>query len=288
VCSCNKNIELGIDSIGRIYHKQKSDLENHNKLCKRYINHKEYFEKGWKSEGDNIIASLNFNVLYKANSKKDNINGTTSQNSNTEVYKELKEIKETSKEVDANKEVNTNPKNNINQTNDIKQKDNINKDKNVKQKDKYAKSISLDLFVKHINIEAFKLSPKDKFDSLKKVYSISKNIHIKGFKDISLFDMFFRVNEYKTIPKYSSKFVYMFLDDIKKLDDEYMEIKCRYSIDKTFSFRVKSELIENIYLYKSIDKIKSPIVVSGFIHKTSKGFEFHNISMIKTDKNGAY
>lgn len=74
-CGCNKQIELGIDTLGRIYHKKKDDVHKHNKYCNKHPNYRDNIEvDGWK-ESDNspfVVASIklknninNCNIINK-------------------------------------------------------------------------------------------------------------------------------------------------------------------------------------------------------------------------------
>lgn len=70
VCGCNKNIRLGIDSLGRIYHKKKDDLLKHNKFCMRNPDYNKYNSlMGWK-ENDNYIL-VNFKDKNNNNNSLD-------------------------------------------------------------------------------------------------------------------------------------------------------------------------------------------------------------------------
>ena len=228
VCSCNTSIELSIDSLGRVYHKNKSDIEKHDKFCKRNKHYKDNIYKGWETNNKDIIVTLNFNVL---------------------------------------------PNNTI--------------DKN-KQKKLKNKSINLKEFTKRLNIEASQKNIENKFDMLNQIYFISKNIHIKGFKDTSLQDFYFNAKDFKKINSNTPKFVYIYVSDINELDEEYIQIKCEYSKERYFSFVAQKELFHKEYLSKHIKNSKNPIVISGFIHKTQRGLEFYHLSLIRVNYNGIY
>lgn len=82
LCSCNSSVELSIDSLGRIYHKNKSDVLKHDKFCERHKHYLSNISKGVTQDKDILSVTLNFNVLpnnelkedYKKKIKKDSIN----------------------------------------------------------------------------------------------------------------------------------------------------------------------------------------------------------------------
>lgn len=73
-CGCNKDIELNIDSLNRIYHKKNSDIKKHNKLCPRNTFNKDaLFDNGWKESLDSLEVSsmleLSFTKKHSSNIK---------------------------------------------------------------------------------------------------------------------------------------------------------------------------------------------------------------------------
>ena len=228
ICSCNSSIELSIDSLGRIYHKNKSDIEKHDKFCKRNKYYKDNISRGWNDSGKDIVTTLNFNVLPN----------TT---------------------IDKNKQ---------------------NKLKN--------KSINLKELTKHLNIKASENNIENKFDMLNKIYFLSKNVYIKGFKDTSLQEFYFNAKDFKKINTNSPKFIYMYISEVKDFNDNYVQIKCDYTKEKYFSFFAPKEIFYKEYLSKKIKNSRNPIVISGFIHKTCNGLEFYHLSLIRVNYKGIY
>ena len=229
LCACNSSIEMSIDSIGRIYHKNQADLLKHDKFCERHKDYIKNISKGISETKDGLTVTLNFSIMPNNELKEEN----------------KKKIK-----------------------ND---------------------SIDIQDLSKHLNIRACRYKVDNKFDVLNRVFAISKDVCIKGFRDKTLQDFYFSIKEYKKITSKASKFVYMYLSEGTELDNkEYVQLKCEYSQDKYFSFVCRKDLFNKQYLAKYIDDIKNPIVVSGFISKTDKGLEFCNLSLIKVNKQGIY
>ena len=230
-CSCNQNIELSIDSLGRVYHKKQSDLTKHDKFCIRHKYYDKNFKKGWNEiSKDDILVNLNFNIYNKNNDT-------------------------------SNKPSKINSKHN---------------------------SIDLCEFTKHLNIKAYTQNLRCKYDILSRIYYLSHKIRINGLKNKKLSDFYFDIKSFKTINKFTPKFVYMYLDSIEEIDDNYIKINCNYSENKLFSFISNKELFYKDYLSRNINKIKSPVVISGFITKTDLGLEFYELSLIKVNNNGVY
>lgn len=72
VCGCNKNIELGIDKIGRVYHKKKEDIHSHNQYCYKHPNFKNNSTIiGWRENEDtpHIISSIKLNCCKNTDFK---------------------------------------------------------------------------------------------------------------------------------------------------------------------------------------------------------------------------
>lgn len=229
LCACNSSVEMSIDSIGRIYHKNQSDLLKHDRFCERHKDYSKNISKGITKNKDGISVTLNFNILP-----------------NNELKDEYK-----------------------------------NKIKN--------NSINIQELSKHLNIRACEYKVEDKFDILNRVFAISKNFNINGFKNKTLQDFYFSVKDYRKITANTPKFVYMYLSEINQSENPgYLQLKCEYSNGKSFSFVIKKELFEKQYLAKYIDKIKNPILISGFIHKSEAGLEFYQVSLLKVNKDGIY
>ena len=229
LCACNSSVEMSIDSIGRIYHKNQSDLLKHDRFCERHKDYSKNISKGITKNKDGISVTLNFNILP-----------------NNELKDEYK-----------------------------------NKIKN--------NSINIQELSKHLNIRACEYKVEDKFDILNRVFAISKNFNINGFKNKTLQDFYFSVKDYRKITANTPKFVYMYLSEINQSENPgHLQLKCEYSNGKSFSFVIKKELFEKQYLAKYIDKIKNPILISGFIHKSEAGLEFYQVSLLKVNKDGIY
>lgn len=228
ICGCNRNIELSIDSIGRVYHKSKSDLDKHDRFCKRHKHYDFNISKGWTDNNKEITAKLNFSIF---------------------------------------------PNKDMNKLENFK-----------KSKD----SINIEELSKHINIKASEKPVKDKFDILSRAYFISKNITIHGFKNKKLGDFYFDIKDFKKINQNTPKFVYMYLSDISEYNESHIKLKCEYAKDKYFHFLVSKDLFYKQYLSNKINKINSPIIISGFINKSINGLEFYHISLIKVNNDGIY